>query len=102
MAEQQIRGDTRGYRGPRQEGARVHAERRATGCGSAKREEKWFGTAGVPNYFRQPFGPGWALVGDAGYNKDPITAQGISDAFIDAEHLTDSAGRWLVRAASAG
>ena len=43
---------------------------------------------GVPNYFRQPFGPGWALVGDAGYDKDPITAQGISDAFIDAEALT--------------
>jgi 2-polyprenyl-6-methoxyphenol hydroxylase-like FAD-dependent oxidoreductase len=54
----------------------------------AKREEKWVGTAGVPNYFRQPFGPGWALVGDAGYDKDPITAQGISDAFIDADALT--------------
>jgi 2-polyprenyl-6-methoxyphenol hydroxylase-like FAD-dependent oxidoreductase len=45
------------------------------------------GTAGVPNYFRQSFGPGWALVGDAAYNKDPITAQGISDAFIDAEGM---------------
>ena len=33
----------------------------------------------------QPYGPGWALAGDAGYNKDPITAQGISDAFRDAE-----------------
>jgi 2-polyprenyl-6-methoxyphenol hydroxylase-like FAD-dependent oxidoreductase len=54
---------------------------------SAKREEKWLGTAGVPNYFRQPFGPGWALVGDAGYDKDPITAQGMSDAFMDAEAL---------------
>ena len=54
----------------------------------ARRETKWFGTAGVPNYFRRPFGPGWALAGDAGYDKDPITAQGISDAFIDAEHLT--------------
>jgi 2-polyprenyl-6-methoxyphenol hydroxylase-like FAD-dependent oxidoreductase len=54
----------------------------------ARREAKWFGTAGVPNYFRRPYGPGWALVGDAGYSKDPITAQGISDAFIDAEHLT--------------
>jgi 2-polyprenyl-6-methoxyphenol hydroxylase-like FAD-dependent oxidoreductase len=54
----------------------------------AKREEKWYGTAGVPNYFRQPSGPGWALVGDAGYIKDPITAQGISDAFMDAEALT--------------
>jgi 2-polyprenyl-6-methoxyphenol hydroxylase-like FAD-dependent oxidoreductase len=53
----------------------------------AKREERWFGTAGVPNYFRRPYGPGWALVGDAGYDKDPITAQGISDAFMDAENL---------------
>ena len=56
----------------------------------ARREEKWVGTAGVPNYFRQPYGPGWALVGDAGYIKDPITAQGISDAFIDAEHLSNA------------
>src|SRR3954447_11628990 len=30
----------------------------------------------VPNFFRKPYGPGWALVGDAGYTKDPITAQG--------------------------
>ena len=50
----------------------------------AKRETRLLGTA-VPNYFRRPFGPGWALVGDAGYNKDFITAQGISDAFRDAE-----------------
>ncbi len=50
----------------------------------AKREEPFSGGA-VPNFFRNPFGPGWALVGDAGYNKDPITAQGISDAFRDAE-----------------
>ena len=57
---------------------------------SARREEKWVGTAGVANYFRKPYGPGWALVGDAGYQKDPITAQGISDAFIDAEHLVDA------------
>jgi 2-polyprenyl-6-methoxyphenol hydroxylase-like FAD-dependent oxidoreductase len=54
----------------------------------ARRETKWFGTAGVPNYFRRPYGPGWALAGDAGYIKDPITAQGISDAFIDAQQLT--------------
>ena len=39
----------------------------------------------MPNFFRTPYGPGWALVGDAGYTKDPITAQGISDAFRDAE-----------------
>ena len=51
---------------------------------AAKREAPISG-AFVPNYFRKPFGPGWALVGDAGYNKDPITAQGITDAFRDAE-----------------
>ncbi len=50
----------------------------------ATREEGFAGGS-VPNYFRKPFGPGWALVGDSGYNKDPITAQGISDAFRDAE-----------------
>ena len=41
--------------------------------------------ASVSGYFRKPYGPGWALVGDAGYDKDPITAWGISDAFRDAE-----------------
>jgi flavin-dependent dehydrogenase len=51
---------------------------------SATREERFSG-GGVPNFFRKPFGPGWALVGDAGYTKDPITAQGITDAFRDAE-----------------
>jgi 2-polyprenyl-6-methoxyphenol hydroxylase-like FAD-dependent oxidoreductase len=50
----------------------------------ATREERFAGTA-VDNYFRKPYGPGWALVGDAGYNKDFITAQGISDALRDAE-----------------
>jgi flavin-dependent dehydrogenase len=51
---------------------------------AARREARFAGGA-VPNFFRKPFGPGWALVGDAGYNKDPITAQGIIDAFRDAE-----------------
>jgi 2-polyprenyl-6-methoxyphenol hydroxylase-like FAD-dependent oxidoreductase len=48
------------------------------------RETRFVGAA-VSNFFRKPFGPGWALVGDAGYNKDFITAQGIDDAFRDAE-----------------
>jgi flavin-dependent dehydrogenase len=51
---------------------------------AAARETRFVGTA-VPNFFRTPYGPGWALVGDAGYNKDFITAQGIHDAFRDAE-----------------
>ena len=50
----------------------------------ARREERFLG-ASVPNFFRRPYGDGWALVGDAGYNRDFITAQGISDAFRDAE-----------------
>jgi 2-polyprenyl-6-methoxyphenol hydroxylase-like FAD-dependent oxidoreductase len=62
---------------------------------AGRREERWYGTAGVPGYFRKPYGPGWALVGDASYNRDPITAQGISDAFIDAELLTDALARSL-------
>jgi flavin-dependent dehydrogenase len=52
--------------------------------GNARREEPFAGD-GVPNFLRTPFGPGWALVGDAGYTKDPITFQGIRDAFRDAE-----------------
>jgi flavin-dependent dehydrogenase len=52
-----------------------------------KREERFVGTADVPNFFRKPYGPGWALVGDAGYHKDPILAHGITDAFRDAELL---------------
>jgi 2-polyprenyl-6-methoxyphenol hydroxylase-like FAD-dependent oxidoreductase len=60
-----------------------------------RREEKWYGTAGVPGYFRKPYGRGWALVGDAGYNRDPMTAQGISDAFIDAEMIASALSTWL-------
>lgn len=55
----------------------------------ARREERFAGMA-VPNFFRKPFGPGWALVGDAGYNKDFITAQGISDAFRAAEWCVEA------------
>lgn len=55
----------------------------------AKREERLFGAV-TPNYFRKPYGPGWALVGDAAYEKDPITAQGIKDAFLDAERCTNA------------
>jgi 2-polyprenyl-6-methoxyphenol hydroxylase-like FAD-dependent oxidoreductase len=49
----------------------------------------------VPGWFRTPYGRGWALVGDAGYNKDPITAQGISDAFLDAERCAAAVDGWL-------
>ena len=45
------------------------------------------GIIGMPNQVRQAFGPGWALVGDAGYHRDAVTGHGISDAFRDAELL---------------
>jgi 2-polyprenyl-6-methoxyphenol hydroxylase-like FAD-dependent oxidoreductase len=55
---------------------------------AASRESKFIGSAELPGYFRKPFGPGWALLGDAGYHKNPITAMGINDAFRDAELVT--------------
>ncbi len=51
---------------------------------AARRETRIAGAV-TPNFFLKPFGPGWALVGDAGYLKDPITGMGILDAFRDAE-----------------
>jgi flavin-dependent dehydrogenase len=48
------------------------------------------GIVAPPNYVRDAFGPGWALVGDAGYHRDPITGHGITDAFRDAELLSDA------------
>jgi flavin-dependent dehydrogenase len=54
---------------------------------NGQREERFMGAAQITNFFRKPFGPGWALVGDAGYQKDAITAQGITDAFKHAELL---------------
>jgi 2-polyprenyl-6-methoxyphenol hydroxylase-like FAD-dependent oxidoreductase len=56
----------------------------------ARRVDRFYGTADLPNFYRQPYGPGWALVGDAGYHKDPILALGISDAFRDAELLAEA------------
>jgi len=48
------------------------------------------GTSDLPNFFRKPYGPGWALVGDAGHVMDPISGQGISQALCDAELLSKS------------
>jgi flavin-dependent dehydrogenase len=45
------------------------------------------GFGGARGFLRQCHGPGWALVGDAGYFKDPLTAHGITDALRDAELL---------------
>jgi 2-polyprenyl-6-methoxyphenol hydroxylase-like FAD-dependent oxidoreductase len=53
------------------------------------------GYAALPNHVRRPAGPGWALVGDAGYHRDPITGHGITDAFRDAELVAEAADAFL-------
>jgi 2-polyprenyl-6-methoxyphenol hydroxylase-like FAD-dependent oxidoreductase len=55
-----------------------------------KREANFVGTGVLPNFFRKPYGSGWALVGDAGHHKDPVGGLGIMDAFRDAELLADA------------
>ena len=54
---------------------------------AGRREEPFAGSGDLPGYFRRAQGRGWALVGDAGYHKDPALAYGISDAFRDADLL---------------
>ena len=54
----------------------------------ARRTSPVQGMLRQPNQVRHAAGPGWALVGDAGYHRDAVTAHGISDAFRDAEFLT--------------
>ena len=76
--------------------ARVLAEVAPALAASASpraRLESLRGFAGRPGFLRQAWGPGWALVGDAGYFKDPITAHGITDALRDAELLARAVAR---------
>ena len=63
--------------------------------GQGRRVSSFRGTPGLPGFIRRPWGPGWALVGDAGYTKDPISAHGISDAFRDAELCARAVDRAL-------
>jgi 2-polyprenyl-6-methoxyphenol hydroxylase-like FAD-dependent oxidoreductase len=49
----------------------------------------------LPNHVLHATGRGWALVGDAGYHRDPLTGHGITDAFRDAELLARQLGRAL-------
>jgi flavin-dependent dehydrogenase len=52
-----------------------------------KREERFMGSADLPQYFRKPYGPGWALVGDAGLHVDPTMGLGITKACSEAAFL---------------
>ena len=86
------------YRGRMEEAyAETIAEvpRLASLLASAERAERFRWAPPGDGFFRVPAGPGWALVGDAGYHLDPITAQGMLDAFRDAELLADAVDRGL-------
>ena len=62
---------------------------RLRGC---RQEGKVRGAVDLPSYFRRSIGPGWALAGDAGHFKDPVTAQGIRDALRFGRRLGEIAG----------
>ncbi len=62
---------------------------------STKRADDRIYLGSTRNFFRKAHGPGWALLGDAHYKKDPCTAQGITDAFCDAEALADAIDKGL-------
>lgn len=69
----------------------------------AAEQEEWVrGGKDVPNFFRACGGPGWALVGDAAYHKDPTPADGITDAFLGVELLVEALDEVLSDGATAG
>lgn len=65
----------------------------AEAIAGARQAVKLRAFAGVPGFLRRSTGPGWALVGDAGFFRDPLTAHGITDAFRDAELLARAISR---------
>jgi flavin-dependent dehydrogenase len=62
---------------------------------NAHLEGKLIGLKGVDNYFRKPYGLGWALTGDAGYLKDPSLGTGIGDALEQSFMLAEALGTWF-------
>lgn len=63
----------------------------AEAVAAARLPGRFWAFAGRKGFLRRPVGPGWALVGDAGYFKDPLTAHGMTDALRDAEMLARAA-----------
>jgi flavin-dependent dehydrogenase len=57
----------------------------------AGKREGDFITGALPKcFFRKPYGPGWALVGDAGAAYEYSTAQGITNALRQAQLAADA------------
>lgn len=94
-AKHRIKSDVEGSVLEMLELAPAFAERVRAG----RRAERFAGAA-VANVLRTPAGPGWVLVGDAGYDKDFLTAQGITDAFLDAERCAAALDEALAGARS--
>jgi flavin-dependent dehydrogenase len=67
---------------------------------AGKREHNLIPVTNLPNFIKQPAGPGWALVGDAAYHKDPTPADGITDAYRGADFLADAVDDFLTGTAS--
>jgi 2-polyprenyl-6-methoxyphenol hydroxylase-like FAD-dependent oxidoreductase len=65
----------------------------AAAVASSRLEGRLWAFAGRRGFLREAWGPGWALVGDAGYFKDPLTAHGMTDALRDAELLAIAAAQ---------
>ena len=63
---------------------------------AGRRAERFYGATDLPNFYRKPFGPGWALAGDAGLHKDPYLALGICDALRDVEWLASAIAEGLL------
>ncbi len=61
---------------------------------AAVMEGGWLGTGPEPNYVRTPYGPGWALVGDASLHQDPWTGFGMDSAGVHARALAESLISW--------
>ena len=57
---------------------------------TARQMSPFKGTSKLPNFYRQSFARGWALVGDAAYHRDPLTGMGIGDAFLGAQLLANA------------
>jgi flavin-dependent dehydrogenase len=64
-------------------------------CSAAGARRRSRARTGLPNFYRDCAGAGWALVGDAAYHRDPLTGMGIGDAFLGAEVLAEAIDRGL-------
>ncbi|MCB9688750.1 MAG: FAD-dependent monooxygenase [Alphaproteobacteria bacterium] len=60
----------------------------------ARQVSRVVGVKRVGNGYRQAWGPGWALVGDALHYKDPVDGQGIRDALVGARLLAAALLDW--------